>query len=67
MIKLVEIDITPGTEFGNSGNPEWDVFSHTTYTWDEVALLATEQRKKRVEVKLKDLGEHDEIVCSGKR
>jgi len=55
-----EIDITPGSEFGNSGNLEWDVFSHTTCTWDEVALLATEQRKKRVEVKLKDLGEHDQ-------
>ena len=53
-----EIDITPGSEC-DSGT-YWDWMTSTDQDVDETVFLATEMRKKRVEVKLKDLGEKDQ-------
>ena len=51
-----EIDVTPESFSG----VQWDDDQMVHHTSDELILLATEMRKKRVEVKLKDLGEHDQ-------
>ena len=49
-----EIDITP-----ERNGSDWDP-QRMECSGDETALLASEMRKKRVEVKLKELGEHDQ-------
>ena len=51
-----EIDITPENW---SGMEVWDSHKQNC-SGDEVVYLASEMRKKRVEVKLKELGEHDQ-------
>ena len=57
--RMWEIDITPEVGLGIRGK-EWEVFHNTHVTADEMILLASEQRKKRVEVRLKDLGEREQ-------
>eukprot|EP00435_Cladocopium_sp_Y103_P049059 s1658_g14.t1 len=54
-----EIDITP-ENVDSSGYGEQDIFLSSHVSADEWALLMSEQRKKRVEVRLKDLGEREQ-------